>query len=699
MGCCASKSEENHLEVDFKNKRKCTDPICCCVFILFWFILLILFFLGLSFGQPENIIYGLDYNGHACGDPKIHPGATEYNCTTDHPCKYVYYPRLSDDAAIGLMTSAFVAYGVCLPKCPVENQVVCSYEYQNKYGLPIMNDLLDCTDIMYESNHLELCSNCWITPLNTTSVIYRCIPVEPLYKEVIEYCNLPKSPRDPLNPEYISPNSDKCLSKVVETISTTIKPTDIDVITKQLASLVGMLGMWVQDIQNGWLLLLIEALLVSIAVTLYCYMQGNVIDINSGLNWIIDFGDSIFDYGNSSTLNITVESIIPSDLIPFTQSSENWTITAYVLTAITLLVLVIVCALGSMVGVSEKIIKEATHSINTMPILLFCPILVAIASVIVIAFFIISTTLLVSSNMELSSASNFLVSTATDLLDINNTLMFCRDQVNKANCTIIPQYLQGSNFINWFVSIINLFGLFWSAEFISGIAAMTISGAIAKWYFTRTDKKGNKPGVGNGTVLSALSTTLCCCHCCLWCLEKCLRYISRNAYILVITRNKNFCTACVKSFTLLAQNLGQVTLLNGVTIVFLWLGKLLSAVISGISCFYFISIFPSYNKGGIHEILDPWPLTIISILIGYVVFSCFTQVYNMGIDTILLCYCEDTKFFKEKDREQYADEDLKDILDEKEEENNKDKKTKINSKDKKNSQETTVNNVVEPTPQ
>lgn len=65
-----------------------------------------------------------------------------------------------------------------------------------------------------------------------------------------------------------------------------------------------------------------------------------------------------------------------------------------------------------------------------------------------------------------------------------------------------------------------------------------------------------------------------CCHCCLACLEKCMKYLSRNAYILVITRGTNFFKSSVNSFGLLASNLATVSVLKSVSTLFIWMGKM-----------------------------------------------------------------------------------------------------------------------------
>ena len=43
---------------------------------------------------------------------------------------------------------------------------------------------------------------------------------------------------------------------------------------------------------------------------------------------------------------------------------------------------------------------------------------------------------------------------------------------------------------------------------------------------------------------------LCMCKCCLWCLEKFMRYINRNAYIVCAIKSTNFCSSAQTAFNL-----------------------------------------------------------------------------------------------------------------------------------------------------
>ena len=53
-----------------------------------------------------------------------------------------------------------------------------------------------------------------------------------------------------------------------------------------------------------------------------------------------------------------------------------------------------------------------------------------------------------------------------------------------------------------------------------------------------------------------------------------MKYISKNAFILVINRGHRLLKASVESFRLLADNLTVVSSLQTIYILFLWIGKL-----------------------------------------------------------------------------------------------------------------------------
>lgn len=57
---------------------------------------------------------------------------------------------------------------------------------------------------------------------------------------------------------------------------------------------------------------------------------------------------------------------------------------------------------------------------------------------------------------------------------------------------------------------------------------------------------------------------LCCCKCFFFCLEKFLKFINKNAYIMCSIHGKNFCASARDAFSLLMRNIVRVFVLDKV---------------------------------------------------------------------------------------------------------------------------------------
>eukprot|EP01051_Picozoa_sp_SAG22_P012637 SAG22_NODE_1333_length_4674_cov_5.765319_2_plen_183_part_00 len=63
-------------------------------------------------------------------------------------------------------------------------------------------------------------------------------------------------------------------------------------------------------------------------------------------------------------------------------------------------------------------------------------------------------------------------------------------------------------------------------------------------------------------------------HCCLWCLEKCLRFLVSSAYILVAIEGRSFCRSAWRSFKLLFSNSLRVATTVAISKVIIVLARL-----------------------------------------------------------------------------------------------------------------------------
>jgi len=122
------------------------------------------------------------------------------------------------------------------------------------------------------------------------------------------------------------------------------------------------------------------------------------------------------------------------------------------------------------------------------------------------------------------------------------------------------------------------------------------------------------------------------------CLEKFMRFINRNAYVVCAISGRNFCSSAQEAFSLLLRNAVRVVVLDKVTDFLLFLGRMVIVSAVGIASFYvFTGHFDALNKH-----LPPtnyYMVPVITTTLGaYFIAGLFFSVYSMAIDTIFLCF-------------------------------------------------------------
>ncbi|EDO44245.1 predicted protein [Nematostella vectensis] len=270
---------------------------------------------------------------------------------------------------------------------------------------------------------------------------------------------------------------------------------------------------------------------------------------------------------------------------------------------------------------------------------------------------------------------------------------------NTSSSCILVGYKENDHLLR--MQVFHFFGWLWIMNFIIALGQCVLAGAFASWYFAF-----NKPDdVPMLPVLSSFSRTLkyhtgslafgaaiiaivqfiravleyidrklkesghdnkavkfimCCCKCCFWCLEKCLRFLNKNAYIMIAIYGKNFCTSAKDAFQLLLRNILRVAAVNSVTSFLLFLGKVLVTSIVGVASYYWFRKIDADDPDSLNYDVVP---VIISVVFAYVVTVMFFDVYDMCIDTIFLCFLEDLERNDgSAEKPYYMNDDLKKIL-------------------------------------
>ncbi|CAE7456067.1 slc44a1, partial [Symbiodinium microadriaticum] len=319
----------------------------------------------------------------------------------------------------------------------------------------------------------------------------------------------------------------------------------------------------------------------------------------------------------------------------------------------------LLCVMRKRIVLALGIVKEASRALAAMPILVLMPVFQALAIVVFLVPWTIYAIYLASSGdievHETSDTPGDETQYKTMEYDQNTRLAFL--------------YL--------------LFCWFWTSEFILAVGQITSAMAISAWYFTR-DKKSE----GNGTVIWAFRTTcfyhlgtaafgsliiaiiktirailaylqkkakksgnqLALCvlrmlQCCMWCVEKCMRFLNKNAYIQTAIYGYSFCKACRSAFFLIARNVLRVIAVSYVGDFVLFLGKLFVPLLTTFLCYLALG----YAIGGKNVNGLVGPLVVVFIL-SYFIVNIFVEVFGMAISTILICYCADEEMFPPEER-------------------------------------------------
>lgn len=241
------------------------------------------------------------------------------------------------------------------------------------------------------------------------------------------------------------------------------------------------------------------------------------------------------------------------------------------------------------------------------------------------------------------------------------------------------------------VQLYHMFGFYWTLNIAAGMCQMTLAGAFALWYFAPKNNSGQKDlekspllkssknviwhfgTIACGAFIIALVQTLReilkyidkktkryqnnifikivfkTCQCCLWCMEKCLKFITKNAYIVTAIYGYNFCRACCKSMKLIICNAGRMAAVSLVSNFLLFLGKLMiSGGLATLGWFMFHD--PHHPQLGEifqylvpeHKAVKSTDIVIVVIFVGsYLIANAFFKVYHMAISTIFISVLED----------------------------------------------------------
>ena len=226
-----------------------------------------------------------------------------------------------------------------------------------------------------------------------------------------------------------------------------------------------------------------------------------------------------------------------------------------------------------------------------------------------------------------------------------------------------------------YIFFYHVFGLFWINSFIVGCSQFVIGCSACLWYFeVSTDSKGkgtmvratkwlfryHMGSIAFGSFVIAICQMLrflfeyyrkkvqtlpetklvkaliCATRYLLWLMEKCVKYISKNAYIQIALTCDNFCKAAWNSFALMLKHAHRFGFGASIGAIYMVFGcMVIAAATSGLGYLYLTMQGASLN------ISDPIPPTVALALISGMIGMLFLSVISFSSDAILQSFLLD----------------------------------------------------------
>merc|ERR1711934_232384 len=314
---------------------------------------------------------------------------------------------------------------------------------------------------------------------------------------------------------------------------------------------------------------------------------------------------------------------------------------------------------------------ETTNAIKDMPLIILWPLFPS-AFILVMLVYWLYTAMFIGS-MGAIKPQHVEALALTKLGNLTSPTLF-------NNATIVDTKAFTPLDLQPVFQIFNLFMVMWTMGLINAISFTTMAGAFCRWYWSRGDERMRETfpicraygrvmqyhfgtmAVGSFILATiklirfifmylekrtraaqqnnkCVKTLFKVVHCMLFLFDRCLKYLARQAYIMVAMYGYNFCKASTMAVLLITSNILQVAAVNMINQYVMLLGKLVVLVSCLISGYLWLSYSPEFT--GENALFAMLPVVCVVGVFAFAVATYVFNIYNVGVETILLCFCQD----------------------------------------------------------
>uniref|UniRef100_A0A3B4BS23 Choline transporter-like protein n=1 Tax=Pygocentrus nattereri TaxID=42514 RepID=A0A3B4BS23_PYGNA len=590
------------------HNRSCTDVLCCLLFIL---ALLAYFAVGLlawSQGDPRKVIYPTDSRGQFCG---------QIGTPLEKKPLLFYFNIMKCASPLVLLEFQCPTTQICVEKCPER--------------------FLTLKKAILNKEHMQYFSQFCKEGVDTTMFLCFC------------------------RKSNIVVEARQVAMRIFEDYTQSWHWILLGLVIAMVLSLLFIILLRFLAGVMVWVMIILVILVIGYGI-FHCYMQYAALKGQPGSD-------------------VTIKDLgLQTDFSIYLQIQQTWLAFMIILCIVEVVILLLLIFLRKRILIAIALIKEASKAVGHVMSSLFYPVLTFALVSVVIAYWAVTAVFLSTSSEPVYKVFN--------TTECEYSRQTCKPETfNRTNISAqcpdaecLFAFYGGETYYHKYLILFqfyNLFLFFWCVNFVTALGQVTLAGAFASYYwaFKKPDdipafpifsSLGRALRYHTGSlafgslILSIIQVIrvileyleqklkvaenrvakffLTCLKCCFWCLEKCIRFLNRNAYIMIAIYGKNFCTSAKDAFFLLMRNIVRVAVLDKVTDFLLFLGKLLIVGIVGEcrACVY------ASGKNISRLFHCRVCFSLQTVVFGtYLIAHGFFSVYAMCVDTLFLCFLED----------------------------------------------------------
>ncbi|KAJ1161041.1 hypothetical protein NDU88_001529 [Pleurodeles waltl] len=688
--------EPHKYDPNFKGpvkERGCTDIICCILLVLSIIGYFIVGIVAWTHGDPRKVIYPTDSRGQFCG---------QVGTPNENKPFLFYFNIMKCASPLVLLEFQCPTTQICVEKCPDRYLTYMSVrktdlDYYKNYCVPGFSpEGKSVPEVLRDKE-------CPAAIMPSKPLSRRCLPAFSRNKGVVTVGNVTTFDD--------GAGYTRNITELVEGA----KKANVVLEARQVAMKI------FEDYTVSWywiIIALIIAMVISlIFVVLLRFLAGVMIWVMIVLVIAI-LGYGIFHCSmeyvrlkNSQGSDVTLKELgFQTDLRVYLHIRQTWLAFIIILSILEVIIILLLIFLRKRILLAIALIKEASRAIGYVMSSLVFPLLTFLLVCLCIAYWAITAVFLSTSQEAVYKVFNETTCEYSrarcdpETFNTTNITRTCPD----ARC-LFAFYGGESHYHKYliFFQIFNAFMFLWLVNFVIGLGQVTLAGAFSSYYWV-INKRDDMPAfpifssmgralryhtgsLAFGSLILAIVQLirvlleyldhqlrgsdnkfarflLCCLKCCFWCLEKFIKFLNRNAYIMIAIYGTNFCTSARNAFSLLMRNIIRVAVLDKVTDFLLFLGKLLVVGCVGILAFFFFTNRINLIKDTAPPLNYYW-IPIMTVILGsYLIAHGFFSVYGMCVDTLFLCFLEDLERNDgSADRPYFMSADLKKLLNKKNE--------------------------------